>query len=74
LLDWMKATLGYSFLYVNSVARPGSQIDPAINPSQSPAFTGIPSTTLIGAAAPVFPGQSSDFWVHALTVGLELTY
>src|SRR5205085_5165951 len=29
--------VGYSFLYVSSVARPGDQIDRVINPSQAPA-------------------------------------
>ena len=40
--------VGWSFLYASNVARPGDQIDHTINPSQFPAITGVPSTTLVG--------------------------
>ncbi len=67
----LRATMGYTFLYASSVARPGGQIDRAINPSQGPAFfTGPPA----GPARPVFLGNDADFWVHGLSFGLELSW
>lgn len=70
----LKLTLGYTFIYINSAVRPGDQIDTVINPSQGPAFTGKPSTTVVGPLAPVFPAHSSDFWLNLLNAGLELNY
>ncbi len=72
--DHIRATVGYSYLYVSDVARPGDQIDRVINPSQGPGFTGAPSTTLTGAARPTFLGRDSEFWAHGLSFGIEVRY
>lgn len=69
-----RLTVGYNFLYVNDVLRPGNQIDRAINIFQAPAISGIPPQPVVGPLSPMFPIRSDDFWVHGLSFGLELRY
>jgi Putative beta barrel porin-7 (BBP7) len=72
----VRAFAGYSILYVSSVARPGNQIDPAINPSQSEAITksGTPPGIGNGPAFPARSVNSSSFWAQGVNFGLELRY
>jgi len=74
LLEKLKLNIGYNFLFLSEVARPGDQISSTINPSQSPSFTVTPSTTLIGQAAPLFTPISSQYYAHGLNFGLELVW
>lgn len=67
----LRAFVGYEVLYWSRVARPGDQIDRALNPSQSPVFgTGA----LTGSARPVPLLNTTDFFAHGFTAGLELRY
>jgi hypothetical protein len=66
--------VGYSFLYVSSVARPGDQIDRVINPSQAPAITGNFGGNLSGPARPVLNVRDTDFWAQGLNFGLQFRY
>lgn len=70
----LRARIGYSFLYVSSVARPGNQVDRVINPSQAPSLTGEPGSPLVGPARPAPLFHPSDFWAQGINFGLELTY
>jgi hypothetical protein len=72
--DSMRLFVGYTFLYVSSVARPAEQIDRVINPVQGPGFTGVPSSELIGPARPLYQGRDNDFWAQGLNFGFELRY
>ena len=63
--------MGYSALYLSQAARPGEQISPLINPSQSPAYTNVNSTQLVGPAAPLPTNTIGDFWAHGLNFGAE---
>ncbi|MBS0263840.1 MAG: BBP7 family outer membrane beta-barrel protein [Planctomycetes bacterium] len=64
--------VGYSFLYVSSVARPGSQIDHNINPSQSPlAFGNQPASN---QASPALVLHDNDFWLQGLTFAIDLRF
>jgi hypothetical protein len=74
LTRWARLRVGYSFLYVTSVARPGDQIDRTINPSQSPAISGNPSGALVGPARPALDLSSTNFWAQGLNVGLDISY
>jgi Putative beta barrel porin-7 (BBP7) len=74
LTSWARVTAGYSFLYVSRVARPGDQIDRAINTLQAPGISGNPPAPLVGPARPAFFFNQDDFWAHGLSVGLELKY
>jgi len=68
----LKARVGYSFLWVNTVARAGEQIDPVVNVTQFPILSG--NAPLIGPARPALKFAETDFWAHGLDVGLELAY
>src|SRR5262249_19051722 len=59
---WASIVVGYSFLYVSSVARPGDQIDRVINPSQSPAISNNFPASLVGPARPALLVHDTDFW------------
>jgi hypothetical protein len=71
LLTCVSASVGYDFLYWGSVARPGAQIDPMVNPSQSPIFGG---GALVGPARPAPLFQRSDFFAHGVSFALECRF
>jgi hypothetical protein len=62
---------GYDFMYMNSVVRPGNQVDRNINLTQS---------SVLGYGAingPAFPAQQfnrTDFWAQGATFGFEFRY
>jgi hypothetical protein len=63
---------GYSFLFWNSVVRPGRQIDPGVNPSQIPT-TGAFGTPG-GPARPVFLFNGENVWMQTLSLGVLFQY
>jgi Putative beta barrel porin-7 (BBP7) len=63
---------GYSFLYWNNVARPGSQIDRAVNPAQIPSDQGFGIAP--GTGHPAFTFKQDTFWTQTFTVGVEVYY
>lgn len=69
----IQAFVGYNFLYLNNVVRPGAVIDHSINPSQVPALTPAPFA-LVGPAAPSFSFSRSDFWAQGMMFGMEVKY
>jgi hypothetical protein len=71
LLPNLTASVGYDFLYWSSVVRPGAQIDPQVNPSQS-AISGFGQ--LVGPARPAPLFNRTDFWAQGLEFGLEFRY
>ena len=74
LSPWASIVVGYSFLYISSVARPGDQIDRVINPTQSSAITGSFPAGLSGPARPALSIHDTDFWAQGLNFALELRY
>ncbi|HEX5269324.1 MAG TPA: BBP7 family outer membrane beta-barrel protein [Gemmataceae bacterium] len=72
LLPCLRLTCGYSFLYWNSVVRPGSQIDRVVNPQTIPSdqFFGVSG----GPVRPVFRFVDENYWVHTVNVGLTFHY
>ncbi len=62
------ATVGYDFLYISDVARPGNSIDPVNNRSQS--FGGA----LVGAPRPAPILRDSIFYAHGLSFGLGFEF
>ncbi len=69
----IRATVGYDFMYWSSVARPGDQINSAVDPrsipSAGPIFT--PGAAFTGPV-PLF--KSTDFWAQGVTFGLEFAF
>jgi hypothetical protein len=74
LCRWASVSVGYTFLYVSDVARPGLQVDRTINPTQSASFGGTPPTTLQGPAHPAFKFEGSDVWAQGINFGLTLRF
>jgi len=70
LNDRWTSTIGYNFLYVSHVLRPGNQIDPVVSAGQivaNQAFTGIGNRP-----TPTF--NSTDFWAQGISFGLTYQY
>jgi len=66
---------GYNLLYLNNVARPGAMIDHNTNPSQfGGGFTPGAPRPLVGAPAPNFSFQRSDFWAQGVTFGVQVKF
>lgn len=73
----MKATFGYSLLYLSQVARPGDQIDVGqaagstnvnVNPSQ------LSGGDLTGVPSPQHRFITTDFWAQGLSFGLDYRF
>ncbi|NLE38446.1 MAG: BBP7 family outer membrane beta-barrel protein [Pirellulaceae bacterium] len=67
--DRLRASVGYTFIYWSRVARPGDQIDMAVNPSYIPN-NGPPA----GPASPAFSFNTTDMWMHGVNLGLDLRF
>jgi len=70
VLERLKVYAGVSALYWNKVIRVGDQIDLTINPTQLPT-SGVPFQ---GPAQPAVLFRDTDFWLVAVSVGLEVRY
>jgi hypothetical protein len=70
----IRAYLGYSFLYIDNVARPGTQIDHAISTAQSPVLGGNPNIPLTAQTVPAFSFTRTDFWAQGLNLGLQIAF
>jgi hypothetical protein len=66
LTDHLKATFGYTGLYWSNVVRPGHHIPTMLNPDNLP-----PDVASNGAPRPQFAFDTTDYWIHGLTYGLE---
>jgi hypothetical protein len=67
----VRVFVGYDCLYWSRVARPGDQIDRAINATQSPVFGG---GTLVGIQRPAPLFRTTDFVAQGISAGIELRY
>ena len=65
LSDHFRTFLGYNFVYLSSVARPGQAIDTTVSPT---SLVGLPGNR------PTRLDPSSDFWVQGITFGVEMRY
>ncbi len=72
LTSWCRATVGYDFLYLSRVLRPGDQLDLNIDPRQVP-ISGVYQPGIL-ASSPHSPLTQSSFWVQGVTLGLELRF
>jgi hypothetical protein len=78
ITDSWRAFVGYNFLYWSNVVRPGDQIDRVVNSTQLPQFDAngrpVARGPLTGPPRPAFAFNSTDFFAHGLTFGMELRY
>jgi hypothetical protein len=70
--NYLRAFVGYTFLYWSDVVRPGDQIDRAVNPTQLPLSAAAPVLTGPARPAPVL--RDTDFWAQGISFGLEFRY
>ncbi len=71
VFDWMRFTVGYSFLYWSNVARSGDQVNLSINRLEVPALTAPTGFTPLQPLATI---HCTDFWAQGLNVGLEFRF
>ncbi len=71
LNEHLRVNVGYSFLYLNRVARPGDQIDTVVNPTQIPQLFQGP---LVGPARPMFQFHESEYWAHGISLEFEYRF
>jgi hypothetical protein len=69
MASWATAFIGYNFMYVNNLVRPGHEINPVVSPENLPFQAG-------GAGAqPAFPGfKQQSLWLQGANVGLSFQY
>ncbi len=68
----LRLAVGYNFLYVNSVVRPGSQVNNVVNPNLVPSSLSFGSPS--GPGQPTVLTGQDDFWVHGVRFMLELRF
>ena len=66
---WATGFVGYNFMYVSELVRPGKQIDPVVNPANFPFGAG--SAT---ASHPSFHLRGESLWMQGVNFGLKLQY
>jgi len=66
----LKLKAGYTVIFWSSVVRPGDQIDLDVNPNFLPPV----AVPFAGAQRPGFQFDDSDYYVHGVNLGAELTW
>ncbi len=66
--EYIRLSVGYTFLYLNNVARPGEQVDRAVNVAALQA-AGLPAQPRPGALF-----GNTDFWAQGLNLGVQVSY
>ena len=72
LSNWLQVFVGYDFLFINEVVRPGSQINLNVNTALVPI-----SPTFGSAVGPNEPSPTSkkdEFWAQGIHFGIEFRY
>lgn len=69
---YLRVFVGYDFLYLSNVVRPGDQIDPIIN--QRLLTTSTSFRSLSGLTSPIVTGVRDDFFAHGVRFGMQLQY
>lgn len=65
-----RAFVGYNFLYIDGVARPGDQIDQNIDITRIPNFP-VTGVTRLPFTQPGVPLKESGFFAHGVSFGLQ---
>ena len=71
MTSWLNVFGGYQVMYLSSVARPGDQVNRAININNLPT---VPTYTTRGLTKIAAGVNESDLFIHGFTFGLTLTY
>lgn len=74
ITDSATLSLGYDFMQVGKVLRPGNQVGRTINTTQSTSFTEEPSPTPSGPLQPDFRYRDSSLRVQGVNLRFSLTF
>jgi hypothetical protein len=69
--DWCRVYVGYNFLYISDVLRPGDQVDLRLNTAQVPRLGQAPALPI---PPPVVPFRHTDFWAQGVNFGVQFTW
>lgn len=70
----LTGTIGYNFVFLGAVARPGDAINGNIDPVNSPGNPNIGTTTQGGTGGGFIRPTRDDFYMHGLNFGFNLTF
>ena len=70
--SWFSTHVGYNFLYINRVARPGDQYTNVVNPATVPSSFSYGLGNAINVPSPVV--SQSDFYLQGVTLGFTVRY
>jgi hypothetical protein len=74
-LNWTRSittTVGYNFLYISKVARPGTQVNPVVDTSTVPFSGNFGARNRPAGFRNLF--DQDDFWLQGVTFGLDFRY
>jgi hypothetical protein len=66
------ASVGYTFIYMSDVVRPGDQIDRVVNPGLVPTSAAFGSSSFPARPAVLF--SRTDFWAFGVSAGLSIRF
>jgi hypothetical protein len=72
LTESIHLSLGYTFIYMDRVIRPGNQIDRTIDVSQVPNFSSLGVKNSLNRPAVNF--SQGDFYAHGFNVGIQFRW
>lgn len=72
LTESCRLHLGYNFMYLSSVMRPGEQIDSVLQPAQVPTFAQFVAGDV--TPPPLVRLRKTDFWAAGLDFGIEFRF
>ena len=70
--SWLTTSVGYNFLYINSVVRPSEQYSTTINPAVVPLSSGYGANN--GVTTPNPAGNTTDFFFHSINFTVAVRY
>ena len=68
----LSAFIGYNYLYINKVARPGNEINPVVNTGVVPFSSNYGATNRPGVTQNLF--MQDSYWLMGLNFGMVLKY
>ncbi len=74
LIKNLRVSVGYDFLYITEVVRPGKQIDRSINETQAGPDSNHGIPLLTGPARPKPLRRTSDYWAQGINIGFEYRF
>jgi hypothetical protein len=72
ITTYLRASVGYTFLYWSSVLRPGDQVDVGLSGTRIPTDTRFNPGA--GPPRPAVLLRGTDFWAQGINFGLEFRY